>query len=330
MIKMLVELLKISGNCSDPGLAALLAMVKRFVNILWIVGPILAIIGCVIAFIKLLNNPEEKKYKTLFKNMIIALIILFFLPVIVNVVMRMFDGQFNIASCWNQAEMINETGSQKSQYIDPNGQKKKNPLNIDPSSYITDDKPSNNGSTSSSRNNANSSSTGTTSSGTTSNKKIIFIGDSRTVGMKSAVGNEGKNDIWSCKSSMGLDWMKNTGFPAIESQITNEAHIVILMGVNDLYHVNDYITYLNSLVSKVNQKGGKLYFVSVNPTSRSADYLNDQIDEFNEKMKKGLSSQIVYIDTNSYLIQNSFSSGDGIHYTNTTYKQIYNLIKGNI
>ena len=32
----------------------------------------------------------------------------------------MFDGQFDLASCWNQAEIINEVGSQNYNYIDPN------------------------------------------------------------------------------------------------------------------------------------------------------------------------------------------------------------------
>ena len=84
------------------------------------------------------------------------------------------------------------------------------------------------------------------------------------------------------------------------------------------------------MVSTVTSKGGKLYFVSVNPTNRSADYLNDDIDEFNLKLKNGLSSYVKYIDTNTFLINNGFSSNDGVHYTATTYKQIYTLIKGSL
>ena len=110
----------------------------------------------------------------------------------------------------------------------------------------------------------------------------------KEVGMKSAVGDQGKNDVWSCKGSMGLSWMKSTGIPNIENQITNGSCVIILMGVNDLYNANNYISYINSLVGSVTQKGGKLYFVSVNPTNRSADYLNDDIDAFNLKLKNGL------------------------------------------
>lgn len=113
-------LLQISENCTNPGLAVILSIIKKFMNILWIVGPILAIVGAIIAFIKLMTNPDEKKYKSIFKNMIIALLMLFLLPVIINVVMGLFDGQFDLATCWNQAEEISKTSGQKSTYIDPN------------------------------------------------------------------------------------------------------------------------------------------------------------------------------------------------------------------
>ena len=77
---MMTFILALSGNCTDPGLASLLAVAKKFMNILWIVGPILAIIGAGIAFYKLMSNPEEKKYKSIFKNMLIDIIMLFLVP----------------------------------------------------------------------------------------------------------------------------------------------------------------------------------------------------------------------------------------------------------
>ena len=305
---MLMTLLNISGSCSDPGLAALLATAKKFMNILWIIGPIMAIVGAGIAFYKLLSDPEEKKYKSLFKNMLIALIILFLLPAIVNVVMQLLDGNFEIASCWNQAESTYGSGSGSS-YIDPN--KDKTTIYTDPDDFKG--QTGNKSSSTSSSSSPVSENTTTTTPSDTAVKKLIFIGDSRTVGMQGSVGDQGKNDIWSCKSSMGLEWMKSTGYPNIENQITNGSHVVILMGVNDLYNADNYISYINGLVSSVNQKGGKLYFVSVNPTNRSAEYLNDDIDKFNLKLKNGLSSYVTYIDTNTYLMNNGFSSGDGIH-----------------
>lgn len=321
-------ILAFSGNCSDAGLAMLLATVKKFMNILWIIGPILAIIGAGVAFYKLMSNPDEKKYKSLFKNMLIALMVLFLLPAIVNAFMMLFDGKFDLASCWNQAETIYEITNQDSHYIDPSGDSKK-PTYTDPKEY--------DGKTGTKDDGSNLVAPGvsenTTQSTTTVvpvTKKLIFVGESRTVGMQSAVGDLGKNDVWISKTSTGLDWLKTEGISSIYNQITDGSHIFILMGINDLYNVDNYVSYINGLVSTVNSKGGKLYFVSVNPTNRSADYLNDDIDQFNLKLKNGLSSYVKYIDTNTFLMNNGFSSNDGVHYTTTTYKQIYTLIKGSI
>ena len=127
----------ISNACSDPGLAAILSLVKRVMNILWIIGPILAIIGAVMALTKLLSNPEEKKYKTLLKNMIIALLMLFFLPIIVNTVMGMFDDSFEISACWNQADSVNGNNNGNSNYIDPGNKKPNSDMFTDPDDYQT-------------------------------------------------------------------------------------------------------------------------------------------------------------------------------------------------
>lgn len=308
----------ISSLCTDPGLASILAIIKKFVNILWIVGPILAIIASVINAVKLMSNPDEKKYKGLFKNSIMALLILFLLPLLINVVMGLFDETFELAACWNYAENVS-TGGQSSGYIDE-GKDKSDGLLTDPSEYEKATQASNNSSSST------SSSSSATSTSTIN--KVIFVGDSRTVGMKQSVGSN--NDIWSCKSSMGLNWMQSTGIPAIDSQVTSGTAVVVLMGVNDLYQVNNYITYMNSLVVGINNRGATLYFVSVNPTSRSRDYLNEDIDSFNAKMRQGLSSHIRYIDTNSYLKANGFASDDGLHYSSTTYKLIYAYIKSQL
>lgn len=308
----------ISRVCSDPALASIISLVKKAMNIIWIFGPILAIIGAIIALVKLLTNPDEKKYKSLFKNMIIALFLLFFIPTIVNAVMLLFDDTFEISACWNTAEEINKITSQGSSYIDSVDDDRESILS-DPKDYTVGD----NNSASGTSNSSNSSSSSTNKS----ISKVIFVGDSRTVGMQQSVGNQGKNDVWSCKSAMGLDWMKNTGIPNIDSQVTSGSALVILMGVNDLYHVDSYINYINGLVSSVKSRGAKMYFVSVNPTSGSMSYLNEEINSFNAKMKSKLSSYVKYIDTNAYLKNNGFSSADGVHYSVTTYKNIYAYIK---
>lgn len=166
---------------------------------------------------------------------------------------------------------------------------------------------------------------GGSTSGTSVNN-LVFIGDSRTVGMQSAVGG---NDTWSGKVSAGLDWMQSSGVPNVEGSIKNGSAVIILMGVNDLYRADSYISYINGKASSWASKGAHTYFVSVNPTEGSYNHLNSDIDSFNQKLKSGLSN-VSYIDTNSYLKSNGFSTTDGLHYTSDTYNKIYSYIKSHL
>ena len=50
---------------------------------------------------------------------------------------------------------------------------------------------------------------------TISADKLVFIGDSRTEGLRDAVNDD---SIWSCLSSMGYDWTVSTGVPQVEDQ----------------------------------------------------------------------------------------------------------------
>lgn len=127
---------KVSTLCTDPGLANVIAIIKKVVNIIWLIGPILAIVSAVISGIKLMSNPDEKKYKPLFKNCIMALLMLFIVPIIVNTVMALFDKSFEVAACWNQAETISTNG-QSSGYINKHDKKPSGSILPNPDDYKT-------------------------------------------------------------------------------------------------------------------------------------------------------------------------------------------------
>ena len=65
--------------------------------------------------------------------------------------------------------------------------------------------------------------------------KLIFVGDSRTEGIRDAVQDD---SIWSCLSSMGYDWLVSTGVPQIEAEIVDNTSVIILMGVNDCLFIH--------------------------------------------------------------------------------------------
>ena len=157
---------------------------------------------------------------------------------------------------------------------------------------------------------------------TISADKLVFIGDSRTEGIRDAVNDD---SVWSCLSSMGYDWMVSTGVPQVEDQIEDNTAVIILMGVNDLYQVNNYISYINSKAAEWSDRGAQTYFVSVGPVQNDPYASNAEIENFNTAMQTNLTG-VTYIDVYSYLVTNGFSTVDGIHYPNSVSIDIYNYI----
>ena len=305
--------------CGDPGLAHILVMVRRFLNVFYIIGPIVALAGITYHLIRLVFSPDGKKNKPLLKNWLIAFLMLFLIPVLINVVMGLFDSTFQFAACWNAASKVDyDSGNDYFDDTSDDGERNK----LDDFSNIDSGTNSNTNTSSNSNSNSDSSENNVVNT-------RLWVGDSRTVGMKTAV-NEDKHDVWSCKTSMGLPWMKSTGIPNIESKISSNSAIIILMGVNDLSNSKSYIKYVNGNAPSWNKKGAKVYFVSVNPTDGNYNYLDANIKSFNSDLKSNLSSTVKFIDSYNYLVKNGFSTTDGLHYNNSTYKKIYNYVVENL
>ena len=327
------------SGCNNAFLGSTLGIFKGLLSIIQICGPILLILSLVYTFVKLMQNPEDKKLINRLKNSCLALALIFFIPLLVNVLLNMVDETSSFGACWKSA---GSSGFGNSNYIEVNNDNDR--VNIIGNSDYEQGVPS-------SSDNGNSSSGTTTSSGgdntsiTTpivdnGGSRVIFIGDSRTVQMYSYVANTWKNnsystggitqfnnDLFVAQGSMGLSWMKETGIPAAKQYFTNGVSIVILMGVNDLRNQDSYIEYLNSNVSSWTSKGAKLYFVTVNPCDGSYDHMNSRINEFNSKLKSNLSNKIGWINTHDNL---SFKTVDGLHYNKDTSIKIYNYIKNKV
>ena len=103
--------------CGSAGIANLLSITKTIVNLIQIVGPILAMIALAVCFTRLMTNPEEKKYKAALKNSLIALVVLFMVPLLINLTMSLADESFDLAKCWNNAEDVAKLG-EDSTYVD--------------------------------------------------------------------------------------------------------------------------------------------------------------------------------------------------------------------
>ena len=86
--------------CNSIVLKVILGPVKNLVKLIMIIGPLLCICSIVFTFIRLMQNPDDKKKFARIKNSFIALGVLFFIPLLVSVVLGMVDYNYNFSSCW--------------------------------------------------------------------------------------------------------------------------------------------------------------------------------------------------------------------------------------
>lgn len=324
--------------CSNPSLAGILSAFRNILFLIQIIGPILLIISLVYNLIQLMSNPDDKKIPKKISNSFMALIFVFFIPLLVTVTLNMVDDSTDFGACWKDN---NNTSFGNSQYIEIDNNKRTNIINngdeYEKGVKKTDTNNSNSDISTITDDSSNNSSVGNVQSVA---NKVIFLGDSRTVQMYAYLTGDwsGANyssggvhvvgsDVFVAQGSMGLKWMKSTGIPEAYKYLGNGSALVILMGVNDLFNQNDYISYINSNVSSWTSKGAKVYFVTVNPTNGKYSNMNSKINSFNSKLKSNLSKNVGWINTHDNM---SFVTSDGLHYNKATSNNIYKYIKSHV
>ena len=155
----------------------------------------------------------------------------------------------------------------------------------------------------------------------------IFVGDSRTVQMEAAVGTG--NNVWISKVGQGYSWFKKQ-IDLISENGGSGTKVIINMGVNDLANASKYAKLINSYMDTWTQQGITVYYAAVTPVKDGINVTNAQIESFNATMQSSLDSRIIWIDGYSYLQSVGFSSSDGLHYNNATYKTLYNFYMSTI
>ena len=124
------------GNCcSNPGIVYILDTLRKIFNLIQLVVPIILIIMGIIGMTQLMMNPEKKGGMKSIFNKVLAAVIVFFLPVIVDAVLTIMPETFNISACWNQAKVSAEA----SRNLDFNyyslDDVKKTSIIVDPTEY---------------------------------------------------------------------------------------------------------------------------------------------------------------------------------------------------
>lgn len=128
-------ILDISG-CSDPGLGFILKIIKTFFTIIEVIAPIVLIVSLFILFTKLVSDPDNKKLINNVKNAIIACVIIFLIPFIVNLVMLIIGEKYTFSECWNSAYTSSGSGKYIEKKTDNSKENKPTKVYTEASEYV--------------------------------------------------------------------------------------------------------------------------------------------------------------------------------------------------
>ena len=156
---------------------------------------------------------------------------------------------------------------------------------------------------------------------------IIFVGDSRMIGMHNSNGETGVTYV--AENSKGFVWFRDEGIPQIDPLVQKGTKIVINLGVNDPGNINRYITLVNQKIAEWTAKGATVYYCTLYPVYENPYVTQAAVDNFNDRISKELIGANI-IDTAAYLKTIEYGMIDGLHYNIPTYKKLYTYIIGRI
>ena len=150
---------------------------------------------------------------------------------------------------------------------------------------------------------------------------VIFVGDSRFVQMQASV--DANSCTWIAESAKGYTWFEEKAIPRIDGCVGSGSKILINLGVNDTRNVQKYITLVNAKAAEWTALGATVYYASVNPVWENPYVTEEQVEYFNTQMLSGLSADVHWIDSHSYLTSVGYRLVDGLHYSTETYQTLY-------
>lgn len=178
-------------------------------------------------------------------------------------------------------------------------------------------------------------------------KRIIVIGDSRTVGMycSQVYGREefpahifyniSETDytadvgdtVFVAKGGEDFYWLQMQALALAELQITENSVLVFWLGVNDTEHIEKYLEYINGAPLLY---GIPVYYMTLGPCEGTWEKSEAGVLAFNEALKTRLDSRIGIIDMYNFLKQGleegRFATLDGLHYDYDTCRAAYDYM----
>lgn len=135
----LIQLLECNDTlgtcCDDFGLVLTLDAFRKALNLIQIIVPIILIVLSCIELIRLIGNPEDKKGLKKLINKYVAAVIVFAVPILVDVVLGIMPETYSVSACWEQAKISAEVVRvQRNTYIKADDETS-SPILMDPGDY---------------------------------------------------------------------------------------------------------------------------------------------------------------------------------------------------
>lgn len=169
--------------------------------------------------------------------------------------------------------------------------------------------------------------------------QVIWVGDSRTLGLRDALHKAGRvdDDLFVGQVGEGVHWFQEEGMSELSDVIAEHPNLPVVMnfGVNDPQLIDEYVvTYWDVIRAHPDTH---FYILSVNPLDEEFLIGDGQVNEsvlddinslnvakMNVKLKEEFESR--YIDSASFLKADGFETVDGLHFSTQTYLKIHDFV----
>lgn len=121
-------------NICTSSLVIFIVIFKKILSLIQIIGPILGIISLTFTITKIVMNPDDKKLTKKVINSCIALVLLFFIPLFVTIVVNLITENSSFASCLDNKDNSFHIVNSYTESKDNSNTKKKSIL-VNPKDY---------------------------------------------------------------------------------------------------------------------------------------------------------------------------------------------------
>ncbi len=162
----------------------------------------------------------------------------------------------------------------------------------------------------------------------TGSGKVIFVGDARVKDLSESVPNN-KDIVYVYDDKANYRWLKDN-IDKIKSLTTLGSRVYMMLGLNDLDNIINYVEYYNQLAKEFESIGVQFFVVSILPVFMAKSNIkNSKIFAFNRAIKQNKCRELHYVDIyNSILLslKSNNTKSDGISYNKRLMQDVYSRI----